>query len=268
MKVLALYNLKGGVGKSTASVSLAHAAAMDGWRTLLWDLDPQAAATHVLGGAATGVGARRLARGKASLAEQSQPTAYAGLDMIPASFSYRNLDLRLEETGKAEKAIGRLLDPLSASYDLCVIDCAPSISAVSESVFRASQALLVPVVPSPLSLNALAQLAAHLAESDGDAPAIWPFFNLVDRRKTLHRQLIDGAADLPYACFKTAIPYAAVVEQMAVRRAPLAAYAPRSPAARAFAALWVELRARLVAPWGRRGERASDARGSAKTGQD
>lgn len=257
MKVLALYNLKGGVGKSTAAVNLAHMAALDGWRTLIWDLDPQGATTHVLGGGVTGLGARRLAKGKVSLAEQVQHTGYGGLDLIPASFSYRNLDLRLEEAGHAEKAIGRLVEPLAANYDLCLIDCAPSISLVSESVFHASQALLVPVIPNPLSLNALARLAAHLAEEVGGAAAIWPFFNLVDRRKTLHRQLVAAAADLPYACFHSSIPYAAVLEQMAERRAPLATFAPRSPAAAAFTALWVELRARLVAPWGRRGAKAA-----------
>lgn len=252
MKVLALYHLKGGVGKSTAAVNLAHAAARDGWRCMLWDLDPQGAATYLLRAEAGALGARRLAKGKTPLVDAVQASGHAGLDVIPASFSYRHLDLRLEAEGKAGKAIGRLLEPLAAGYDVCFIDCAPSISVVSESVFRAAEALLVPVLPNALSLQALEQFVQALQEAVPQPPAVWPFFNLVDRRKALHRTML--AADLPLLerRFSTAIPYAAAIERMAEERAPVADFAPRSAAAEAYAALWAELRGRLAAPWGKR----------------
>lgn len=252
MKVLALYHLKGGVGKSTAAVNLADAAARDGWRCLLWDLDPQGAATYLLRAEAGALGARRLAKGKAVLADAVQEGLRPGLDLIPASFSYRHLDLRLEAEGKAGKAIGRLLEPLAATYDVCFIDCAPSISVVSESVFRAAQALLVPVMPNDLSVQALEQFVDALHDALPQPPAVWPFFNLVDRRKALHRAMLETDLPLLEQRFAAAIPYAAAVERMAQERAPVAAFAPRSPAALAYEALWAELRGRLAAPWGKR----------------
>lgn len=254
MRVLALYHLKGGVGKSTAAVNLAFEAARDGWRSLLWDLDPQGAATYLLRAEAGAMGAKRLAKGKMPLADALQPSGHAGLDLVPASFSYRHLDLRLEAEGKADKAIGRLLAPLSASYDVCFIDCAPSLSLVSESVFRAAQALLVPLVPNSLSLQALERFSQELRETVAEPPAVWPFFNLVDRRKALHRALLEAQPPQPANRFLSAIPYAAAVERMAQERAPLAAFAPRSAAALAYGDLWRELRDRLAAPWGRRQE--------------
>lgn len=252
MKVLALYHLKGGVGKSTAAVNLAAAAARDGWRCLLWDLDPQGAASYLLRAEAGALGARRLAKGKAVLADALQAGVRPGLDMLPASFSYRHLDLRLEAEGKAGKAIGRLLEPLAADYDVCFIDCAPSISVVSESVFRAADALLVPVLPNALSLQALEQFVQALRDTLPQPPAVWPFFNLVDRRKSLHRAMLDNDLPLLADRFSTAIPYAAAIERMAEERAPVADFAPRSAAAQAFGALWAELRGRFVAPWGKR----------------
>lgn len=254
MRILALYHLKGGVGKSTAAVNLAYEAARDGWRSLLWDLDPQGAATYLLRAEGGGPGAKRLAKGKTPLAEAVQPSGYEGLDLIPASFSYRHLDLRLEAEGKASKAIGRLLAPLSANYDVCFIDCAPSLSLVSESVFRAAQALLVPLLPNALSLQALEIFGQELRQTVAEPPVVWPFFNLVDRRKALHRALLEAQPHQPAERFATAIPYAAAVERMAQERAPVAAFAPRSAAALAYGDLWQELRDRLAAPWGRRRE--------------
>jgi len=251
MRILALYHLKGGVGKSTAAVNLAFEAARDGWRSLLWDLDPQGAATYLLRAEGGGLGAKRLARGKTALSEAVQASGHAGLDVIPASFSYRHLDLRLEAEGKAGKATGRLLAPLSASYDVCFIDCAPSLSLVSESVFRAAQALLVPTLPNALSLQALEQFVRTLGEEVPQPPVVWPFFNLVDRRKALHRAMVEAEPSPPlHARFATAIPYAAAIERMAEERAPVAAFAPRSAAALAYGDLWRELRGRLAAARG------------------
>jgi len=235
-----VYNVKGGVGKTAAAVNLAFLSTLSGERTLLWDLDPQAAATYLfrvrpeIAG-----GGRRLVAKKKRLPREIRGTDFEGLDLVPADFSYRHMDLDLEAAGKPTKRLARLLAPLEREYDHVVLDCPPSISVASESVFEAAGALLVPTIPTPLSLRALEQLAGHLS-AQGIAVRLWPFFSMVDRRKRLHRELCAAAGPVPMLA--TAIPYAAEVELMALRRQPLALCAPGSRAAVAYAALWREIR--------------------------
>ncbi len=111
-------------------------------------------------------------------------------------------------------------------------------------MFRAADVLLVPTVPTTLSVRTLDQLTGFLAD-DGDGPEVLPFVSMLDRRKTLHRQLIESLADVEPPFLATAIPNASAVERMAVHRAPLGEVAPRSVARKAFADLWAEVAAKL-----------------------
>jgi chromosome partitioning protein len=246
MKVLATYNIKGGVGKTATAVNLAYLAAAGGARTLVWDLDPQGAATYcfrikpkVKGGG------RKLVRGKGRLARRIRGTDFDGLDLLPADFSYRHLDLVLDATKHATDRIAQRVRPLAETYDYVFLDCAPSISLVSEAVFAAADALLVPAIPTTLSVRMVKRLAKHLRRQ-ATGVAVLPFFCMVDRRKALHRRLCASADETPLPFLDARIPYASVVEQMSVRRAPLATFAAASEAARAYANLWSEITARLA----------------------
>jgi chromosome partitioning protein len=244
--ILATYNVKGGVGKTTATVNLAWLAARDGFRTLLWDLDPQGGATFCLNMLPGGtIGSRKLVSGRVGLDDAVRPTAFDNLHLLPAHRSLRNMDLHLERHKRPEQRLLKMMRPLSHRYDLLLIDCAPSISLVSENVFRAVDALLMPVVPNPLSLRAVEQVRAFLSRHHLNGVELLPFFSMVDLRKNLHRQLVEQPpADI--ACFTDAwIPYSSAVEQMTVRRAPLVSYSPGSRAGLAFRRLWEETRARL-----------------------
>ena len=245
MKVVGIYNSKGGVGKTSAAVNLAWLAAAD-QRTLLWDLDPQAAATWLLkvkpkikGGAS------RLVQGKTEAADLIKQTERPGLDVLPGDASYRNLDLALDDTKDPTKRLGRVLDTVKQAYDVVILDCPPSTSLVSEGVLRAADVLLVPLVPTPLSLRTFDQLRDLLAETPGKRPAVLAFFSMVDRRKTLHRTTVQtlpiGRADVSTIC----IPAASLVEQMSVHRSPVVEFAPTSPAAAAYTELWTAARALL-----------------------
>jgi cellulose biosynthesis protein BcsQ len=136
-----------------------------------------------------------------------------------------------------------VLDQLADDYDLAIVDCAPSISLVSESVFSAADLLLVPLVPSTLSVRTLEQLRDFLAGVPQPVPEVLAFFSMVDRRKKLHKELVETLPGLAAA----AIPSASQVELMGLRRAPLVVTHPRNQAALAYAALWEELRAALRA---------------------
>lgn len=244
--ILATYNVKGGVGKTTTTVNLAWLAARDGFRTLVWDLDPQGGATYCLDMLPSGPGkSRPLVEGRIGPAEAIRPTAFDHLHLLPAHRSFRNMDLHLEQQKKPEKRLLKMMRPLSRHYDLLLIDCAPSISLVSENVFRAADALLMPVVPNPLSLRAVEQVQDFLSRQKMKGIELIPFFSMVDRRKRLHRELVEQPpGDL--ADFASAwIPYASAVEQMTVRRAPLVSYSPGSPAGLAYRQLWEETLERL-----------------------
>ena len=247
MRVFAAYNIKGGVGKTAAAVNLAYLSALEGARTLVWDLDPQGAATFyfrirpkVKGGG------RKLIRGKRSIDLTLRGTDFEGLDLLPADFSYRNMDLDLERTKRPTRQLARLLLPLAMQYDHVILDCPPSISLVSEGVFVAADVLLVPTIPTTLSLRTLNQLDKYLGRRSSRRPQILPFFCMVDSRKSMHREIVETASEHSIEMLETIIPYSSVVEQMGLKRAPVLDYAPASRASRAYRRLWSEIRDRSV----------------------
>lgn len=248
MKVLATYNLKGGVGKTSTAVNLSYLAARDGLSTLLWDLDPQGAATftfrikpRVKGGSKALVG-RSTPIGRAI-----KGTDFELLDLVPADFSYRNMDLHLDARKHPVRRLRRVLAPLADEYDVVILDCPPSISLVSESIMDASDLLLVPLIPATLSLRTFGQLNEFLTHFDGRAPHVLGFFSMVDRRKRIHREVVGAPqpALRGAAIAKTAIPALAIIERMAEVRTPVTASDPRSVAAMCYRDLWSEVRATL-----------------------
>jgi chromosome partitioning protein len=246
VQIIATCNLKGGVGKTSAAVSLAYLAARDGRRTLLWDLDPQGAATfmlrarpHVKGGG------KALIRGTRPLDRAIRRTRYDRLDVLPADFTYRKMDLALDDAKKPTQRIARLVAPLTGVYDTVFLDCPPGLSLVSENALHTADLLLVPLIPTTLSLHTFDQLTDFLAGLEGDAPRVLAFFSMVDRRKRLHREVLERLPLERSDIAAAAIPALSVVEQMTVHRAPIPAFAPRSSAAHSYEQLWAELRQRL-----------------------
>jgi chromosome partitioning protein len=241
VKTLATYNIKGGVGKTAAAVNLACLAAREGRRTLLWDLDPQGAASYLLRvRPRVKGGGKALIRGKRSLDQAVKATELDNLDLVPADFTYRNMDLVLDAAKKPTQRITRLLAPVSGDYDVAILDCPPGISLVSENVLHAVEVLLVPLIPTTLSVRTLEQLAEFVADLD-HPPALFPFFSLVDGRKRLHREVIDRLRAERDDVAATVIPALSLVEQMAVRRAPLPVFAPHSQVSRRYEELWAEI---------------------------
>jgi cellulose biosynthesis protein BcsQ len=246
VRILATYNIKGGVGKTSAAVNLAALAAGQGLRTLLWDLDPQGAATYLFRvKPKVRGGVRKLIERRADVDALLKGTDIQGLDLLPADFSYRHMDLALSDTKRPEARLGKVLGPLEGDYDLAILDCPPSISLVSESVFETADALLVPLIPATLSVRTFEQLLRFVDQQVAEPPEIVAFFSMVDRRKRLHREVVDGLRGRYPQLVAAAIPAASAVERMGVERLPVVTYAPASPAAKAYCALWEETVSRL-----------------------
>jgi len=233
MRILATYNIKGGVGKTAAAVNLAHAASQEGRRVLLWDLDPQGASSYyfrikarVKGGTAA------LLKKKNRLQQAIKATDYERLDLIPADFSYRNLDLALDDRNASRRRLDKLLHGLDGDYDLILLDCPPSVSMLSENVLHAADALLVPLIPTNLSLRAYKQLRRFCREMAQKGTRLLPFFSMVDRRRKLHREVVTDFAHRHDNLLRSYIPYSSIVEQMGAHRAPVTDFAPRSEPAR------------------------------------
>jgi chromosome partitioning protein len=253
MRIYAVYNIKGGVGKTTTAVNLAYLAAESGLRTVLWDLDPQAAASFMFRvKPKVKGGGKALIGGKRPLDGAIKGTDFDNLDLIPADFTYRNMDLLLDAAGggasgdapggKPARKLSKLLAPLSDEYDAVFLDCPPSVSLVSENVLHAADVIVVPLIPTTLSVRTLEQLADFVAEFNGRKPALLAFFSMVDRRKKLHREIAEKLIVERTEVAATVIPALSVIEMMSLERAPVAVYAPKSSAAKAYRDLWAELR--------------------------
>ncbi len=246
MKVLALYSIKGGVGKTAGAVNLAYLAARNGFKTLVWDLDPQGASSFyfrikpkVKGGG------KNLIAGKRELDDVIKGTDFDNLDLLPADFSFRHFDLVLDDKKKPTQQLKKRLKSLEEDYDFVILDCPPNISLLSEAVFVAADAIVSPIIPTTLSLRTLEQLKKFIAENGLEGLPLLPFFSMVDRRKKMHtdtmQQLRDSHADM----LSTVIPYASDIERMGLERMPLAAFTKKSPSTLAYQALWEEVAARL-----------------------
>jgi chromosome partitioning protein len=246
MKIIAVTNIKGGVGKTTTAVNLAFLCAAGGHTTLLWDLDPQGAATFTLRcEPAEHVSAKKLIGGKRDLPELVLPSGHERLDVLPADFSYRNFDLHLNKRKHPTERLLKMSGSLRDVYAALFLDCPPGISLLTENVLRAADALIVPLLPTPLSVRMLRQLNEFITASGWTDVVLLPFFSMVDRRRSLHDEVITSArAEFP-AVLDTEIPYSSEIERMSLRRAPIPAYAPKSPVGQIYLTLWQEIEAQL-----------------------
>ena len=245
MRIIALYNIKGGVGKTAACVNLAYVCAMSGMKTLLWDLDSQGASSYYFNVKPEVRGGTKKIFKTKEIGELVKETDIEHLDLLPADFSYRHMDLFLDNEKKPKKRMSKFLTRFEEDYDVIFLDCPPSFSLVSENVFNSADVMLVPLIPTTLSLRTFDQITDYVNEHKKLNLKVMPFFSMVDRRKKLHLEIMEsGRKDIKELLW-TDIPYLSIIEYMGVKQAPVGSFAPKSKAAEIFSDLWTEVIVRV-----------------------
>ena len=239
MTTLAIYSNKGGVGKTAAAVNLSYLAAQTGAKTLICDLDPQGSATYYFRvKPKLKSGARGFIRGGKQIYRNIKGTDYNNLDLLPADFSLRNLEVGFGNLKRSKKRLRKILKPFKAEYDFIFLDCPVTIGLLAENILNAVDYALVPLIPTTLSVRTYGQLLSFCNKNNYDTAKIYTFFSMVDRRKKMHRDIIASVSKAYSGVLQSFVPYLALIEKMGIYRAPVAEFSPESVASRSYQNLW------------------------------
>lgn len=243
MKILAFYNIKGGVGKTASCVNLSYLAAADKNPTLLCDLDPQGSASYYFRiRPAAKFDSRKFLKGGRRISKNIKGTDFEHLDLLPADLSFRNLDIQLDDLKRSRKRLRELLLPLADQYRYIFLDCPPNITLVSENVFIAADFVFVPLVPTTLSVWTFEKLRQFIRDTDYRADRLYPFFSMVEKRKLMHQQFLMDPKLKKRRMMRSMIPYLSDIEKMGFYRQPLTYHQPTSRGAKSYRLLWDEMK--------------------------
>ena len=245
MKIIACYSNKGGVGKTATSVNLAYELAQSGYRTLLCDLDPQGASGFYFR-----VKPSKKLKNDTFFKDVNRFTHairgsdFDNLDILPANMTFRDFDIFLSRMKNSRSRLKKALKSVNNDYDVILLDCPPNISSLSESVFKAADHIVVPVIPTTLTVRTYEQLIDFFNQHHLGKKKLVPFFSMVQRQKKLHIDTMDQLRSRYKKTFlETSVPFSTDVEKMGVHRAPVMTYAHNTPAAKAYHSLWKDLQA-------------------------
>jgi len=233
---IAVANQKGGVGKTTSTVSIAACAAERGRRVLVVDLDPQASASRWLGVDAEQGSVLDVLAGDATAREVLRPSTVERVDVIPASISLVGVERALGGQPGAEMVLSRALADVTSDYDLVLLDCPPTLGLLAVSALVAAGEVLVPVGIGSMELDGVAdllrsvQLVAERLSPGLAVTAVLP--SGYNHRQKLSQDVLEAlverfGADVVLPPVRSSVRMA----EAPSAREPITTYAPRSPVA-------------------------------------
>ena len=247
MTTLALYSNKGGVGKTAAAVNLSYLAAQEGAKTLICDLDPQSSATYYFRvKPKLKTGTKGFIKGGNKVNKSIKGTDYENLDLLPADFSLRNLDVTFDKLKRSKQRLSKIINSFKDKYDLIILDCPVTISILAENIFNAVDYTLVPLIPTTLSVRTYRQLLSFCKKNMYDVHKIYTFFSMVDGRKKMHHELMATVSKEFNGVLRSPIPYLSQIERMGIEREPVAAFSPKSVASKSYQNLWEKIQETIL----------------------
>jgi chromosome partitioning protein len=250
---IAVANQKGGVGKTTTAINLATALAATGWRVLLVDLDPQGNASTGLGigHALRDLSSYELLTGGCTVEEAVVPTRVPRLDLLPATVDLSGAEIELVEmTERTHRLDTALAATPTSRWDVCLIDCPPSLGLLTMNALIAAESILVPLQTEFFALEGLSQLLQTIerirARFNPELSILGVALTMFDRRNNLSAQVADDVrACLGKVVFETVIPRNVRLSEAPSHGIPALIYDHRCPGSEAYMALARELIQRL-----------------------
>mgnify|MGYP001554457303 CR=1 FL=1 len=243
MSIISIYNIKGGVGKTATAVNISYLASLESQPVVICDMDPQASASFYFRiKPKKKFNSKRLIAAGKDIFDYVRGTDFEYLDLLPADFSYRKLDIKLNEEKKSDKKLRDILKPLTKEYKYIFLDAPPNITLFSENIFNASDYILVPLIPTTLSIRTFEQLMDFFKKKNYPKEKIIPFFSMVDRRKNMHKEFIENAKKQKAKFLNTYIPFSSSVEKMGITREPSVHTEPNSAISKEYKVMWQEIK--------------------------